>query len=452
MWVLYSERPLRVEELCYALGVKKGSTNLGLGNVPRIRTLLAASLGLLTVEASSSTVRLVHFTLKEHLLSDPTLSHSPHSTIANVCLTYLNFGSVKNLSPTLDSAPLRMPLLEYASVYWGEHAKRGMSEYAKILALSLLDRFDKHISAQLLLLFNRRYTVWSASLSQVAGGPIGFTGLHGVAFLGITEMVAPVLEMREWEVNAADCMGNTALIWAARRGQEEIVNVLLERKDVNPDHTDRQYGRTPLTWAIMAGCEGVVKVLLARKDVNPNLTDTESGRTPLSWAAEYGHERVVRMLLNRGDVSPDQADTEYGRTPLMWAIIAGRGGVVKILLEQDDVNPDYAHPECGVTPLLLAAVSGCGGIVKMLLEREEVNPDRADTEYGQTPLSRAAAWGHEGVVKMLLEREDVDPSRADTKDGRTPLAWAARNGHEGVVEMLLDRNHGRHDRIARMLL
>jgi len=101
MWVLYSERPLRAEELCQALRVELGSVDLDLENVPTLRTILASSLGLVTIEASSSTVRLVHFTLQEHLLSISTLFHSPHSTIAEVCLTYLNFGCVRDLSPVI---------------------------------------------------------------------------------------------------------------------------------------------------------------------------------------------------------------------------------------------------------------------------------------------------------------------------------------------------------------
>ena len=52
---------------CYALGVKIGSTDLDLENVPTIRTLRGCSLGLITAEASSSTVRLVHLTLQEYL-------------------------------------------------------------------------------------------------------------------------------------------------------------------------------------------------------------------------------------------------------------------------------------------------------------------------------------------------------------------------------------------------
>ena len=97
MWVLYAERPLRAEELCRALGVEIGFADLDPENVPSLRslrTLLASCLGLVTVEASSSTVRLVHFTLQEHLSNDPTLFHSPHSAIAEVCLTYLNFGCI----------------------------------------------------------------------------------------------------------------------------------------------------------------------------------------------------------------------------------------------------------------------------------------------------------------------------------------------------------------------
>jgi len=117
MRVSDSERPLLVEELCHALGMERGSGDMDPDNVPALRTILASCLGLITVEASSSTVRLVHFTLQEHLLSHPTLFHSPNSTIAEVCLTYLNFGCVRDLSPALYSAPATMPFLEYDSGY-----------------------------------------------------------------------------------------------------------------------------------------------------------------------------------------------------------------------------------------------------------------------------------------------------------------------------------------------
>ena len=438
MWVLHSERPLKAQELCHALGVEIGSTNLDPENVPALRTLVGSCLGLVTVEASSLTVRLVHFTLQEHLSRNPTVFDSSHSTIAEVCLTYLNFGCVRDLAPTLYSAPKTMPLLEYASVYWGRHARWGMTENVKMLALRLLDRFDEHISAQLLLL---HYNQDGSEGPYYCGveGPTRFTRLHGAAFLGIAEIVSAVLEMKEQGSNADDCMGMTALIWASNRGHEEVVKILLEREDVNPNQADTEYGRTPLSWAAESGCEWVVKMLLDREDINPNQTDTNFGRTPLSWAAKRGYEGIVKMLLERDDVDPNQADTKYGRKPLSWAAESGCEGVVKMFLERDDVDPNQADTEYGRTPLSWAALSGSEGVVKILLERDSVDPNQADTEYGRTPLSWAAVRGREGVVKLLLEREDVNPDQADTKSGRTPLSWAATGGNEEVVRILLEQ-------------
>ena len=363
MWVLYSERPLRAHELCCAMGVEVGSADLDPENVPALRTLLASCLDLVMVEAFSSTVRLVHITLQEHLFGDPALFYSPHSAIAEVCLTYLNFGSIRCFSPTDYWSFETSPLLEYASLYWGRHARRVMTKNIKMLALRLLDRFDEHISARLLLY--EGLNAPRGPLFDVVGHK-GFTGLHGVAFLGIVEIAAAVLDMKDWDVNAADCAGSTALIWAAMKGHDGVAKMFLERGDVNPNQADTGFGRVPLSWAAERGHEGVVKMLLEREDVNPD--HTYFGRAPLSWAAENGCEGVVRLLLEREDVNPDQANTEFGRTPLSWA-----------------------------------AEKGYEGIVRILLEREVVNPDKADAEFGRTPLSWTAGKGHEEIVRMLLE-------------------------------------------------
>jgi len=232
-WVLYSERPLRAEELCHALAVEMGSRDLDPKNLPRLRTLLSSCLGLVNVEASSSTIRLVHFTLQEHLLSNSTLFPSPHSTIAEVCLTYLNFGCVRDLPSGIYPAPRTAPLIEYASLYWGKHARMGMTENVKILALRLLNRFDEHISSRLLLLCYNECELWN--FYHLWGArPTGFTGLHGASFLGIVEILATLLEINEWDINAIDCKGNTALTWGASNGHEEVVKMLLEREGVNP--------------------------------------------------------------------------------------------------------------------------------------------------------------------------------------------------------------------------
>src|SRR5205807_4247746 len=196
MWVSNSERPLRTSELCHALGVKIGSRDLDPESVPTTRTLLACSLGLITVEASSSTVRLVHFTLQEYLSNNTGLFLNAHSMIAEVCLTYLNFECVRKLSPTISSGLPTVPLAGYASCYWGKHITREKIESVSPLALRLLAGFEQHISSQLLLLHRDDKHLLGPGF-DTSDGPTGFTGLHAAAFLGIVEIVAALLEREE---------------------------------------------------------------------------------------------------------------------------------------------------------------------------------------------------------------------------------------------------------------
>jgi len=443
MWASCSQRPLQVEELRHALGVEMGSTDLDPEDVPALQTLLASCLGLVTVEASSSTVRLAHLTLQEHLSRNPTLLQNPHSTIAEICLTYLNFGCVRDLSPTLDSVPSTMPLLEYASYYWGEHTRKGVTEDVKSLALRLLDRFDEHISAQLLLLrYNR--TRGSGPYFSSAIGLKGFTGLHAVAFLGISEIFAAVLQMKEWDVNAADCMGSTALIWAARGGQEEIVKMLLEQEDIDPNTASTQDGWTPLTLAAEKGHEGVVKILLERQDTNPNTAGTIYGRTPLWLAAQRGYAEIVKTLLGREGVSPNTADPIYGRTPLLLAIEYGHERVVKILLEREDLSADQAGPQCCLTPLSLAAECGNEGIVEILLGQKDVRTTTPDNK-SQPPLSLALSKGHGRDVRILFGAEKQAVEESVAKDLGEYYFYLIPKGQEiggGLKDMIINGRKG----------
>ena len=386
MWVLHAERPLHVDELCQALGVEEGSVDLNIRNIPAVETLLACSLGLITVEKSSSTVRLVHYTLKEYLSHNPNLFLSPHSLIAEVCLTYLNFRHIRDLSPTIRYTPPAAPFVEYASCYWGVHARRETTESVKLLALELLDGYDKHISSKIMILCEMNF--WEKPLDQ-EDIPRGFTGLHGAACLGCVEIVITLLGANKWDVQAPDFHGNTALWWAARRGHEGVVSVLLDRSDINPNIVATRYGGTPLTWAAESGNEGVVRLLLERSDINPNIVDARYGQTPLTWAAENEHEGVVRVLLGRSDVNPDIADTQ-----------------------------------CGRTPLTRAAENGHEGVVRLLLERSDINLNIVDARYGRTPLTWAAENDHERVVRVLLGQSDVNPNIEDTQCGLGCQGWA----------------------------
>jgi len=425
MWISHAERPLKVDELCYALAVELGSADFNPQNVPSISTLLSCCQGLITVDKEAPTVRLIHFTLKEYLCAHPGLFGRHHSIMAEICLTYLNSEKVKALSTGPSPFILDTPFLEYCSLHWGAHARRDFSDYARSLALELLQDYDSHISAISLLAQVRYLRDWRPGMN------LQFTGLHCASFFGIAEGVIALIGMESCDINKGDFWGDTPLALAAQNGHEGVVEILLRHAEVNPDKPDN-YGHTPLSHAARGGHEEVVKVLLERGEVNPDRPDNY-GDTPLLHAARGGYERVVTVLLERGEVNPDRPGC-YGRTPLLRAASGGYEGVVTVLLERGEVNPDKPD-NYGRTPLLYAAKSGCEGVVKVLLERGQVNPDKADS-YGDTPLLHAASRGYDGVVKVLLKWGEVNLNGQDN-GGDTALLKATRRGHEKVVRILL---------------
>jgi len=358
MWISHSERPLKPGELCNVLAVEIGSPSLNTDNVPSLETLLACCQGLIAVNKEASTLQLIHATLQKYLQAHPELFGTAHERMAEACLSYLDSQQVNALSTTLSDLE-ETPFLEYSSLYWGMHAKRGLSDSAKHLALKLLEDCPSHISTKILLeaLAQKPYSraVDFNNLSL-------FSGLHCASIFGIADIVASLVEIESCDINQKDCAGNTPLMWAAWNGHEGVAEILLGRQDINPNKPDNR-GQTPLYCAAWTGHEGVVKMLLGHDDVNPDKPDVY-GQTPLFGAASNGHERVVEVLLRRDDVNPDKPNNN-GQTPLFGAAWDGHEGVVRMLLEHGGVSPDKPD-KLGRTPLWWAVKSGHAGAVALL--------------------------------------------------------------------------------------
>ena len=364
MWISLAERPLRVVELCHALAVEIEPPNIDLEMVPPIATIVASSLGLVTIDHASSTVRLIHATLKEYLCShQDSVFQDSRAAIAEVCLSYLSIQSVREFVPNLQTVTREFPLLSYASCYWGAHAGKELTVRARQLALGILDHIQ-HVGANVSLSFHADMWYWERHSA-------GFSRLHYVAYFGINEILETLLGMVQGDLNQGDWRGRTPLHLAAGRGNERVVKTLLRCTDVNPN-APNFYGETPLHRASITGHEEVVRILLRHTDINPNLTNW-LGETPLSLAATNGYEGVVRILLSRTDLNPNLAD-KYGQTALSEASESGHEGVVRILLSRADVDLNLTDRR-GLTPLSLAAGRGHKGVIRILRSHTNANPD-----------------------------------------------------------------------------
>ena len=233
MWISHTRRPLQVDELCHAIAIRIGSNDLNNDDIPTISTLLGCCQGLVTVDKGGSTVRLIHFTLQEHLRTHPSLFDTAHSTMAETCLTYLNFQRFKDLVAAPSPDPRNTPFLKYSSLHWGAHMRIEFSDRAVTFALQLLDQFDGHISAKSLW-----KTINDGLPFGYYSGDEPFSALHCISYFGIPEVAITLLKMNRWDVNARDSLGMTPLIWAAVYGHEEVVRLLLQKRFIQPDHQD----------------------------------------------------------------------------------------------------------------------------------------------------------------------------------------------------------------------
>ena len=324
MWISHSERPLKVDEICHALAVEVGSADINTNNVPSIRTVLGSCQGLAAVDEGSSTIRLIHFTLKEYLSCHADLFDRPHSKMAETCLTYLNFRVIKDLSPSLSGNLRGTSLMEYSSLYWGTHARMDLSDRSRCMALALLNQYDNHVSAELLWeSVKEQFPIYFSCIKP-------FSALHCVSYFGIAEVAIDLIGTKKWDVNQRDSSGLTPLMWAARYGREAVVKLLMRHKHIQSDMLDKKYGRTALSWAAGSGHEGVVKLFLSPLFINPGSIGRQRGAPqvmgvpsrPLWMAHESG---VLPELSGRSGLTSSRSNSN-STTPSCPAMAAHERG------------------------------------------------------------------------------------------------------------------------------
>ena len=165
-------------------------------------------------------------------------------------------------------------------------------------------------------MWNRRQLVCGVAIFSAATS-VGASAseLADAAMTGSRERVATLLQQGS-DVDARQIDGTTALHWAVRRDDIDIIEMLL-RAGADPT-VSNQAEVTPIQLATINGSTPVITRLLAA-GVRPNTALNRHGDTPLMMAARTGRIDAVQALLNNG-ADVNAKETWGGTTALMWAV------------------------------------------------------------------------------------------------------------------------------------
>ncbi|CAI9744133.1 serine/threonine-protein phosphatase 6 regulatory ankyrin repeat subunit B-like isoform X15 [Octopus vulgaris] len=200
-------------------------------------------------------------------------------------------------------------------------------------------------------------------------------------------------------VNKQNSFGNTPLHRAVVNKYEDVVKVLLNSKENNNLQVNQgnNRGQTALYYACRYGQINIVELLLQQNGIDVNAVENK-GFTALHLACQYGSKDVVELLLqqNGSDIC---AVTKQGHTPLHIASAHGRTEVVELLLQQNGIDANKVNEE-GNTPLHLAVRKQQHDVVASMLAQDSVKLDIENNDK-RTPLLEAVYAAHIGIVHKL---------------------------------------------------
>jgi hypothetical protein len=153
---------------------------------------------------------------------------------------------------------------------------------------------------------------------------------------------------------------------------------------------DRNEG---LLMAVRKGHTPIVELLLEKANVDATVNNNEAIRL----ASTNGNVDIVRMLLSHPEVDPGDMDNEA----LFEATRKGYIDVVRLLL----AHPNVKNSARSNRAVLLASDLNHSDIVKLFVNiRRRANPTPVYSEIDSFILERAAQFGNVDLVRFLISR------------------------------------------------
>lgn len=434
--VSYACRPLKIKEVEHALGMTPGDDEILDEEIVPASTLVSRCAGLVTLNEGQEVV-FSHYTVENYFTTRRNeLFESGQIYMTEICLHYLNLKEFQNgpvrgeeEGALFEARLTNNPFFEYASIFWGTHAKACEIGSALDLASKFI-RDDACRNASIQALWYSSEGATNHWRNRNSASP-----LHLAMYFKYAELANRLLEEGA-DANFQESFGMTTLMWAAQVGDLEMAKKTIHMKV--PLEAVNTHGESALYIAIEKGHEDVANLLIAEPllDVNLPCKRGETQEiTPLNFAIAREEVCIVQKLLTRDDISTNSID-KHGWSIVHWAAFVGDPRIMEAVVGIPGIDLNCPNPS-GVPPLITVAYNGnLASLVALLDAGANINVFEQDPGQRGTALMRAADADYIAIVHELLKRR-IDWEATDLEN-RNAVHSAAINGSLRSLSALLD--------------
>lgn len=204
---------------------------------------------------------------------------------------------------------------------------------------------------------------------------------------------------------------------AAKSGSLNVLKFIAEKTDNFDVNEKAAQGMTALHYACKYNQKEIVSYLLKIPTCDINSKTDEDLLTAFHFACKYCDIEIIKLLAERKDLKINERNIN-DEPPLLFAIRSKFVEAVSFLinLEGIDLSAPKLMLEACYTPEQLMEESTDlinAELVKILLTKKEINVNCREKDTKMTPLHFAALNNHFETVKALLNSEKIIPNPHD---------------------------------------
>jgi ankyrin repeat protein len=271
------------------------------------------------------------------------------------------------------------------------------------------------------------------------------------AYWGWEDIMGWALDSGEWSINDSNGLNYWPPLYIATNyNQPDMVKLLLARK-ANINQTTKISQETCLHSAARTGNENILNLLLEHESLKKTNPPNDEGITPAFLAAQNGNLAVFELICSRTPKELAMFPTKnYKNRPVHTAAITGNLEILKSkYVSEDDLLQTSAQD---LSILDRACAFGQLNVVKFCFEGpikfdvnlahgpgNRIKPSRS-IRYPPfiTALSAAVDGGYVEIVEYLLENGATEPPE-DVQENYNIILSAARSGSVDVLKLCRER-------------